>query len=132
VTKPSTVMRPRAMLPAAEPDEASQPAQNRSRARRDEPQCETEAVRDQHIKAGSRKRSRTKRADWRTELDQSDSDLWCEYRRRTTPWPDGHRLRLTLNGHADIADEYGDENRPKTWRQVAAVASRITRRLRSA
>jgi len=52
VTKLSTVMRPPAMLPAAEPDEASQPAQNRSRARRHEPQREIEAVRDQHIKAG--------------------------------------------------------------------------------
>lgn len=29
---------------------------------------------------------------------------------------------------ADIADEHGDELSAKTWRQVAAIASRITRR----
>ena len=39
--------------------------------------------------------------------------------------------RMLLH-RADIADEYGDEIAAKTWRQVAAIASRITRRLRSA
>ena len=44
----------------------------------------------------------------------------------------GRDAAKMLLHRANIADEYGDEVAAKTWRQVAAIASRITRRLRSA
>lgn len=40
----------------------------------------------------------------------------------------GREAAKLLLHRADIAEEQGDELSAKTWRQVAAIASRITRR----
>ena len=40
----------------------------------------------------------------------------------------GRDAAKLLLRRADIAEEHGDELSAKTWRQVAAIASRITRR----
>ena len=114
----------------------------------------TQTVRDQHRRPAAEYGTRTKLADCRTELDQNDPELWCEYgleggylgcggyemegskealedfAREAVALYSRDAAKMLLH-RADIADEYGDEVAAKTWRQVAAIASRITRRLRS-
>jgi len=109
----------------------------------------TQTVRDQHRRPAAEYGTRTKLADCRTELDQDDPDLSCEYGFEGYLWLLGlcdgggkealenfAQEAVALYGRdapkmllhrADIADECGDEIAAKTWRQVAAIASRITR-----